>query len=114
MAKRLKHTCQCQEKARRKRGRGGHLGLNELMIVNPGPPGAEALFLGEDGRLYQVQGLDEGALPGQGEYFLGEEGALYWAQGSSPSGSNGLSEGEEQLPRRFFLGEDGTLYELVG
>ena len=32
------------------------LGLDELMIVNPSPSGTEAMFLGEDGTLYQVQG----------------------------------------------------------
>ena len=35
------------------------LGLDELMIVNPSSSRAEAMFLGEDGTLYQVQGLDE-------------------------------------------------------
>ena len=37
------------------------LGLDELMIVNPSSLGAEAMFLGEDGTLYQVQGLGEEA-----------------------------------------------------
>ena len=47
------------------------------MITNPSPPESQSFFIVEDGRLYQVQGLDEGSLPGQGEYFLGEDGTLY-------------------------------------
>ena len=35
------------------------LGLDELMIVNPSSSGTEVMFLGEDGTLYQVQGLSE-------------------------------------------------------
>ena len=33
------------------------LGLDELMIVNPSASDAEAMFLGEDGTLYQMQSL---------------------------------------------------------
>ena len=48
------------------------LGLDELMIVNPSPSGTEALFLGEDGTLYQVQGLgEEEALQGIGAILPG-------------------------------------------
>ncbi len=48
---------------------GQQLGLDELMIVNPAPPGTNALFLGEDGTLYQVQGLGkEPEPPGIGEF----------------------------------------------
>jgi hypothetical protein len=64
------------------------LGLDELMIVNPGEPPSGAghcpcqVFLGEDGALYEVQGLggaDQGfAL---GEFFLGEDGRLYQVVG---------------------------------
>ena len=43
---------------RRFQGKGSQLGLDELMIVNPGPPGTRR-FLGEDGTLYQVQGLGD-------------------------------------------------------
>ena len=113
MTKRSKRTCQRQEKPRLKMCRGGQLGLDELMIVNPGPPESQSFFLGEDGRLYQVESLDEGSLPEQGEYFLGEDGTLYWAQSSGPFGSNWLSEDEQQIPGRFFLGEDGSIYELI-
>ena len=98
------------------------LGLDELMIVNPGPPGTEGFFLGEDGTLYQVQGLgEEEALRGMGQYFLGEDGTLYQVQGS---GSDSLSESAESLGEglaeendrelgRYFLGADGALYEIV-
>ena len=101
--------------------KGQQLGLDELMIVNPGPPSTDALFLGEDGTLYQVQGLGNEAEPrGTGEFFLGEDGTLYQVQ--SLAGSNGLAEetaveglGEAEGHElgRYFLGEDGTLYELV-
>jgi hypothetical protein len=83
------------------------LGLDELMIVNPGPPGADPLFLGRDGTLYQVQGLgQEGEeLAELGPVFLGEDGTLYQVQG--------LAEEENRHLGRFFLGEDGTLYQMV-
>jgi hypothetical protein len=96
------------------------LGLDELMIVNPGPPDAGAFFLGEDGSLYQIQGLDldEGVQPARA-FFLGEDGVLY--QGRVSDGTAGTGEvprrslGETQERERgpFFLGEDGTLYEVV-
>ncbi len=73
------------------------LGLDELMIVNPGPSGSGALFLGEDDALYQVQGL--------GQFFLSEDGTLYQVQG--------VAEDESRALGRFFLGQDGTLYEVV-
>jgi hypothetical protein len=99
---------------------GQQLGLDELMIVNPGPPGGEALFLGEDGTLYQVQGLGEEAEPqGTGEFFLGEDGTLYQVQGLGSNGTaketvvEGLGEAEGRELGRYFLGEDGTLYELI-
>ncbi len=66
------------------------LGLDELMIVNPGPSGSEVLFfLGEDGTLYQVQGSGAG---------VGLEA--------------GDSSESDQLGR-YFLGADGVLYEVV-
>ena len=98
------------------------LGLDELMIVNPGPYGAQSLFLGEDGTLYQVQGLgEEEELRGIGEYFLGEDGTLYQVQGSDrdglsePTESLGVGLGEENIRELggYFLGADGTLYEVV-
>jgi hypothetical protein len=68
---------------------GQPLGLDELMIVNPSPPNPEAYFLGEDGTLYQVQGLgQEQAFQDREQYFLGEDGNLYQLQrmgfGESP------------------------------
>jgi hypothetical protein len=98
------------------------LGLDELMIVNPCPSGTGTLFLGEDGTLYQVQGLGEhGVTQGMGQFFLGDDGTLYQVQGTGP---DILSEPAESLGERleeesgrelgrYFLGEDGTLYERV-
>ena len=64
-----------------------NLGLDELMIVNPGlPPSHTTWFLGEDGGLYQISSLGEDAIR---EPALGDS---------------------EPLPN-FFLGDDGTLYE---
>ena len=64
-----------------------NLGLDELMIVNPGlPPSPTTWLLGEDGGLYQISPLGEDA---------GPEAAL-----GTP----------EPMPD-FFLGDDGTLYE---
>jgi len=64
-----------------------NLGLDELMIVNPGlPPATTTWFLGEDGALYQIRAL-------------AEDGTTDAALGDS-----------EPLPN-FFLGDDGTLYE---
>ena len=98
------------------------LGLDELMIVNPGPPGTAGLFLGEDGTLYQVQGLgEEEDLRGMRQFFLGEDGTLYQVQGpdpdslSEPADSSGEGLGEENGRElgRYFLGADGSLYEVV-
>jgi len=94
------------------------LGLDELMIVNPSSSDSKAVFLGEDGTLYQVQGIGkEDELQGPGHFFLGEDGTLYQVQGYDLGGSDefaGLAGGElSPTPGRFFLGEDGTLYEVV-
>ena len=68
------------------------LGLNELVIVNPGtPPPATSWFLGADGGLYRIGGLT-----------------------SSPGGDPQLNDaalGESEAVPRFFLGDDGILYE---
>ncbi|MGH9959772.1 MAG: hypothetical protein ACREBC_22055 [Pyrinomonadaceae bacterium] len=100
--------------------KGQQLGLDELMIVNPSSSGTEGLFLGEDGTLYQVQGLGEETEPqGTGEFFMGEEGALYQVQRLGSNGSveqtavEGLGEAEGGELGRYFLEEDGKLYELV-
>jgi hypothetical protein len=64
-----------------------NLGLDELMIVNPGPDSPDATWLlGDDGGLYRVD-------------RSGERPTLDAALGDP-----------EALPR-FFLGDDGTLYE---
>jgi hypothetical protein len=98
------------------------LGLDELMIVNPSPSDSGTIFLGQDGTLYQVQGLGQGEeLQGPGQFFLGEDGTLYQVQGI---GLSGLAEridragedlGEDTCCQlgRFFLGENGTLYEVI-
>ena len=97
------------------------LGLDELMIVNPGSLGTEAMFLGEDGTLYQAQGLgEENTQQGMGQYFLGGDGSLYQVQGfkadgSEPANNSGENLGEEdgRALGRYFLGDDGALYEVV-
>ena len=98
------------------------LGLDELMIVNPSSSGTEAMFLGRDGTLYQVQGLDEeDAQQGMGHYFLGEDGSLYQVQGFDAGGSaelgvgagKNLAEEDGRALGRYFLGADGALYEVV-
>ena len=98
------------------------LGLHELMIVNPGSSETEAMFLGEDGTLYQVQGAgEENTQQEMGQYFLGRDGSLFQVQGFEASGSAELGEnscknlGEEsgRALGRYFLGADGALYEVV-
>jgi hypothetical protein len=94
--------------------KGRSLGLDELMIVNPGEPLAGInrspyrVFLGEDGALYEVQGLDgTGQDFAAGEYFLGEDGTLYQVVGRQEAALR-PEVGE------YFLGDDGGLYTLVG
>ena len=98
------------------------LGLDELMIVNPSSSGTDAMYLGEDGTLYQVQGLgEENIQQGMGQCFLGEDGLLYQVQGFDTDGSFELGEGAgEDLGEddvralgQYFLGADGALYEVV-
>jgi hypothetical protein len=79
------------------------LGLDELMIVNPGRLETQSIFLGEDGILYQVQdmaGVEDGCEAGQ--FFLGEDGQLYRT-----------GDAESQTLGHYFLGEDGRLYERI-
>lgn len=98
------------------------LGLDELMIVNPSSSGAEPMFLGEDGTLYQVQGLtEESTQQGSGRYVLGGDGSLYHVQGcdacgsAEPAKNSGKGLGKEDGPAvgQYFLGADGMLYEVV-
>ena len=82
------------------------LGFDELMIVNPDSSGAEFMFLGTDGTLYQVQGLNEESVPkGLGHWLLGEGGWLYQVQGFAEDNVTELGQ--------YFLGWDGALYEIV-
>jgi hypothetical protein len=113
MANPSKSGCGCQKQPNQPTSR--QLGLDELMIVNPGPPGAAAISLGADGTLYQVQGLGQAdELQGFGSFFLGEDGTLYQVQGLGPSSSTeGVGEVAGHTPSHYFLGSDGTLYELV-
>jgi hypothetical protein len=101
---------------------GQQLGLDELMIVNPSSTRAEAMFLGEDGTLYQVQGLsDERAVEGSEQCYLGEDGSLYHVQGFETSESRepahnsgrGLEKADDGPVGHYFLGADGMLYEVV-
>jgi hypothetical protein len=111
MANPASPNCKCQQNQGEAMQQGQQLGLDELMIVNPGPSGTAGLFLGEDGTVYQVQGLGEEAeSQGTGGLFLGEDGTLYQVQGV---GADGLGEAEAHDLGRYFLGEDGTLYELT-
>jgi len=119
MAECPKPHCECQKQAKTGK-KGQQLGLDELMIVNPGPmAGGEAVFLGEDGTLYQVQGFGVDPEPqGTGELFLGEDGTLYQLQGlgldESPQtiAVEGPGEATSQELGCYFLGEDGMLYEV--
>jgi hypothetical protein len=97
------------------------LGLDELMIVNPSSSGTEAMFLGEDGTLYQVQGMgEENTEQGMRQYVLGEDGSLCQVQGfetgssaeSAKNSGEGLGQEEGRELGRYFLGADGTLYEV--
>lgn len=98
--------------------RQSHPDQNELMIVNPGGPGSEEtlgldqLYLGEDGNIYQIQGLEDEEVPqGLNEFYLGEDGALYSLESPEP-----LGRYETEMHGSFggyFLGEDGTLYEAM-
>ncbi|NEP86163.1 MAG: hypothetical protein F6K18_04645 [Okeania sp. SIO2C2] len=58
---------------------GQPLGLDELMIINPGLPSSETYFLGDDGTVYQLQEIDD-EFPGIGELFLSDDGILYQLQ----------------------------------
>lgn len=97
------------------------LGLDELMIVNPSASGAEAMFLGKDGTLYQMQSADEHIRPGIGQYFLSGDGSLYQVQGFDADSSaepvknsgEGLGQEEDRGIGQYFLGSDGVLYEVV-
>jgi hypothetical protein len=79
------------------------LGLDELMIVNPGP-GSFAVLLGADGCLHRVNGRGQT----NDGFFLGEDGDLYKVGDPEPAALGG-----NELFSPFFLGDDGMLYELI-
>jgi hypothetical protein len=86
--------------------RDRRLGLDELMIVNPSSSQPEVMYLGEDGTLYQVQGLSEDqARQERGQCVLGQDGSVYQVQG--------IDEDDVTEFRQYFLGSDGALYEIV-
>jgi hypothetical protein len=62
------------------------LGLDELMIVNPGLRDGAAYLLGDDNTLYRVEGLAENDPPSR--FFLGNDGTLY--EVISPGRASGL------------------------
>ena len=97
-------------------------GLDELMIVNPGLPNEERtlqlgqVFLGEDGALYGLDGLQAYEFPrGFAEFYLGEDGTLYRLERFGPLDQPYLAAVEElQNPyHQYFLGDDGTLYRVM-
>jgi hypothetical protein len=66
--------------------RSRQLGLDELMIVNPGPRDGAAYLLGDDNTLYRIEGLAENDPPTR--FFLGDDGTLYEVIG--PGRASGL------------------------
>jgi hypothetical protein len=66
--------------------RSRQLGLDELMIVNPGPRDGAAYLLGDDNTLYRIEGLAENDPPTH--FFLGDDGTLYEVIG--PGRASGL------------------------
>jgi hypothetical protein len=74
------------------------LGLDELMIVNPGtPPGSASRprFRGADYRSHRN--------------FLGEDGRVYALRGDALSGLGSTDDGAAG----FFLGDYGMLYQAT-
>lgn len=98
--------------------RQNHDGHNELMIVNPGnlsdeeTPNLGQLFFGDDGYVYQLQGLEQEEISqGLNEFYLGDDGTLYSLESHEP-----LGKYETEMHRPFsgyLLGGDGTLYEVI-
>ena len=96
------------------------LGLEELMIVNPGPAGLQGLIMGTGGAWYPTGGRsEEQDVRGIGQFFLGEDGTLYQLQGIDSTGPASLAanqdsgSGDGAELGRYFLGADGALYEVV-
>ena len=73
--------CGCGQRFGAKRSKSEGLGLDELMIVNPGSGRVDGLLLGEGGAAYRVEGLaEQDETRGLGRFFLGEDGTLYRAE----------------------------------
>jgi hypothetical protein len=72
------------------------LGPDELMIVNPSSRDSEMVFLGDDGTLYRIEGIERATANHQGGSLTAHPGDV-----------------QERAVGRFFLGEDGTLYEVI-
>ena len=88
------------------------LGLDELMIINPAVGGFGAMILGDDGRLYQLEGIAEES-EGVGHLFLGEDGTLYQlSQSDSRADGDPASRAGGSIGS-FFLGEGSALYRDV-
>ena len=62
------------------------MGLDELMIVNPGRHGGTAYLLGGDNRLYRIERSTKSDPPSR--FFLGDDGTLYEVM--SPGRTSGL------------------------
>lgn len=112
----------CRQQPEEAMKNGQQLGLDELMIVNPSSSGSEAMLLGQDGTLYQIQGVgEENSQSGMGQYVLGEDGSLYQVQGFEACGSKdpahnsdrSLGKADDHPLGQYFLGADGLLYEVV-
>jgi hypothetical protein len=63
--------------------RSRRLGLDELMIVNPGLRNGAAYLLGDDNTLYRIEGLAENDPPHR--FFLGDDGTFYEVMGPGRS-----------------------------
>ena len=74
------------------------LGLDELMIVNPGTPPRSA-------SRPRCRGADDRSQ----RYFLGEDGTLYALQRDATTGLGSTDDGAAG----FFLGDDGMLYQAT-
>jgi hypothetical protein len=118
----LSHNCKCRRNVEDAMRTGRQLGLDELMIVNPGVAGLGAVVLSADDNVSHAQGLEQAdPLQGLGQFFIGDDGTLYQVEGFDSSGSTHSAEataeslGEPDYPEfgRYFLGEDGMLYEVV-
>ena len=114
--------CACGRRFGAKRSKSAGLGLDELMIVNPGSGRMSGVLFGEDGAAYRLQGFSQqGETRGPGRFFLGEDGTLYQAEeprhgrsdqaGARPG--RRARQGKELGLGDYFLGADGTLYEVI-